>query len=388
MPAQSASTPLMVTLVAPGEPGAQAVAQALELVAAGENSVALIPQYAPVAVRRALQEVVAGSRAPSVSSVCVPTSGSTGFSRMVAMPWETLRLCAHVRDEALGGPAGWLLALPPATAGGVVALSRSLIARTPFGVWPGVGGSARFSAEAFIDSASQLLARTDSAGLPARVSVVSAQLATIMAHADGNGTLAAFDTVLVGGGPLAPRLRAEAEAAGASLVHSYGLTETCGGCVYDGRPVAGTQVAVADDGEILVHGSTLAAGYLDGPLRLRDGWLGTGDRGTWDGDRLTVSGRVDEIVVVRGANVDVAAVARVVTEVPGVVESAVIAVDDPAGGHLLEAHIVGSAAADNVRSAVAAALGAAAVPKVIQVLQLPRNQGGKVDLDRLRKDAL
>lgn len=388
MPGNCAANQLVVTPVGPGQQGAHTVMRALQQVAEGRGSAVLLPQYATAAVQQTLQELAGTAHEPAQPSICVPTSGSTGNSRSVIMPWETLALQAALRDADLGGPAAWFLALPPATAGGVVALSRCLNAGTPFAVWPGVGGSQRFTADGFIESARKLVAQATSTGVPARVSIVSRQLAQILEHCDGHEVLASFATVLIGGGPLAPRLRATALAAGVSLVHSYGLTETCGGCVYDGRPMAGTEVRIAPDGEILVAGSTLAAGYLDGPLPMQDGWLRTGDRGTWDGARLQVTGRLDEIVVVRGANVDVAGVAAVVAEVPGVLESAVVAVADPAGGHLLEAYIVGTADPQQVRAYVAAALGSAAVPAVSVVPRLPSNPGGKVDLERLRKDAL
>ncbi len=84
--------------------------------------------------------------------------------------------------------------------------------------------------------------------------------------------LTRFDAVLIGGGPLAPELRAEAESYGIRIVQTYGMSETCGGCVYDGRPLDGVEVRI-DDGEVQLRGPVLFDGYEGEPGadRGRDG---------------------------------------------------------------------------------------------------------------------
>lgn len=388
MPSQPSEAALVAVRVPAGADGVSAVAQALTQAAQGVQSSALLPDYAPEAVRTRLREGVRPGQWPESTSaaVCVPTSGSTKSPRLVVMPWSTLAEAAAVRDSVLGGPAAWLVAVPPATAGGVIALTRALRAGTPFEAWSGVGGAGRFNSASFHSDAQRLLSQAAEAGVPARATVVTTQVGRLLDDPLGRETLQRFDTILVGGGPMSTNLRQRAAASGVHIVHTYGMTETCGGFVYDGLPTPGAQVRVNVTGEILVHGPCVAAGYLDGPLATTDGWLHTGDRGEWNGTQLTVQGRLDEVVTVRGSNVDVAAVADSIANRPGVVQSAVVAVKDPDGGHRLRAFIVGDVDQQSVRAAVREALGTAAVPDIVIVDRLPTNPGGKVDVQRLREE--
>ena len=389
MPSNRAVAPLVAVEVPAGRSGATVVARALTLAAQGAQSSVLIPGYAPEPMRRRLLELLDATPMDgwSETAVCVPTSGSTGTPRAVVMPWHTLAAATAARDEALGGRGAWLVAVPPATAGGVVALARALQADTAFEAWAGIGGAARFSAATFAEDAERLLARAETAAVPARVTVVSNQVARLIADPIGRAALQRFETVLVGGGPMSAQLRGAAADEGIRVVHTYGMTETCGGFAYDGVPTPGCEVRVSDAGEILVRGSCVAAGYLDAPLPTTDGWLRTGDRGVWDGTRLSVDGRIDDVVTVRGANVDLAAVAAVIAEIPHVQQSAVVAVEDPDGGHRLKVFVVGHIDTQGLRSAVHESLGAAAVPEVVIVDELPSNPGGKADTQQLQEDS-
>ena len=109
-----------------------------------------------------------------------------------------------------------------------------------------------------------------------------------------------------------------ARAAGITCVTTYGMSETCGGCVYDGVPLAGVDVRVEPgDGRVSIAGPVLFSGYRGRPdltaEALADGRFRTADRARWDqvGDgtaRLQVLGRTDDVVVSGGLNVDLAAV--------------------------------------------------------------------------------
>src|SRR5690606_32126246 len=118
-------------------------------------------------------------------------------------------------------------------------------------------------------------------------SLVPTQLHRVLASPRGTTALADFDAVLVGGAATDPGLLEAARAAGARIVRTYGMTETAGGCVYDGVPLEGIQVELDDDGRILLAGPVLATGYLDEPALTartfveRDGerWLRTDDLG-------------------------------------------------------------------------------------------------------------
>ncbi len=135
--------------------------------------------------------------------------------------------------------------------------------------------------------------------------------------------LTAFDAVLVGGGPLRPGVRAEAEAAGVRVVQTYGMSETCGGCVYDGLPLDGVAVKIDAEGQVLVGGPVLFDGYEGEPERtaeaLQDGWLRTHDLGRLDDDgRLRILGRVDDVVISGGVKVPAGAVEALLAGPPGV----------------------------------------------------------------------
>jgi O-succinylbenzoic acid--CoA ligase len=304
----------------------------------------------------------------------------------VLLSRRALLAAAAARDEAQGGPAAWFVVLPAVTAATLIAVVRGRAAGLPVLGWPGLGGARPFTAPTFTAAASDLLARAAADSARARTSLVPAQLARLLTDVEAVAALRDFDRVLIGGGPVAPGLAQRARDLDVRITTTYGMTETCGGCVYDGVATRGTQLALAEDGEILLGGDCLADGYLAGPLPLRDGLLRTGDRGRLDADgRLRVLGRFDDVVTVRGANVDLAAVAAVVSSLPDVVEVAVVAEGDPDGGHRVVAHVAGAVDADVIRSAVRERLGPAAVPAVRRVGALPKLPGGKVDTQRLAK---
>ena len=189
---------------------------------------------------------------------------------------DAMRASALATQERLGGPGQWVLNLPPTYVAGVQVLYRSVVAGT------------------------EPVARRPGRRLPAwsrRTSRWCRRSSTARSQ-DGFDVqdLARFDAVLVGGGPLSPEVRAEAEGYGIRIVQTYGMSETCGGCVYDGRPLAGVEIRIGDDEEILLRGPMLFDGYEGDPERtaavMRDGWFRTSDLGRLDDDgRLRVTGR-------------------------------------------------------------------------------------------------
>ena len=202
--------------------------------------------------------------------------------------------------------------------------------------------------------------------------------------------LLGYDAVLVGGAALDAGLRARADAAGARVVATYGMTETAGGCVYDGVPLDGVRIGLDEDGRIVIGGPTLAAGYLDDPEATAAGFVGcgdgrefrTGDLGRWGDGRLEVLGRVDDVIVTGGEKVAPAAVERVLTAQPGVRAACVVGLPDPEWGAIVGAAVVveGTPALDELRAAVRAALGRAAVPRVLHTVDaLPLRGIGKPD---------
>ena len=145
--------------------------------------------------------------------------------------------------------------------------------------------------------------------------------------------LVGFDAVLVGGSAARSDLLEDARRRGVNVVTTYGMSETAGGCVYDGVPLAGVEVSLAPEGRVLLRGPVLFDGYVDRPdltaAVLRDGWLHTPDLGRFDGSgRLEILGRADDVAVTGGVNVALSAVERRLLDHPAVSQATVLGVPD------------------------------------------------------------
>ena len=333
----------------------------------------------------AVLPLAAGATAPAGDAdpgcVLVATSGSTGAPRHVVLPRAALLASADATAARLGGPARWLLALPADHVAGVQVVLRALRAGAPPAVMDLRDG---FRPDGFA-------AATAALGPGRRAtSLVPTQLHRLLDDGGaGLDALRGYAAVLVGGAALDAELRARAEAAGVAVVTTYGMTETAGGCVYDGVPLDGVRVRLDGDGRVLLGGPTLASGYLgrpDDPAFGTDGHgrreFRTGDRGVLACGRLEVLGRIDDVIVTGGEKVDPAAVERVLTAQPGVRAACVVGVPDEEWGAVVAAAVVADAAdgQDRWRAAVRAALGRAAVPRALRVVEaLPLRGIGKPD---------
>jgi O-succinylbenzoic acid--CoA ligase len=227
------------------------------------------------------------------------------------------------------------------------------------------------------------------------VSLVPAMLGRLLVAGD---EVARFRRVLLGGGPIPAALAADAAGRGAALVRTYGLTETFGGMVHDGHPLAGAEVTTGPgpEGEILVRGPMLFRRYRGDPGRtaaaVRDGWLRTGDLGRiGPGGRLTVLGRADDLVISGGVNVHPDEVEAVLAAHPGVAEAAVAGRPDPEWGQRVAAFVVPRdpgrpPTLAELRAFVRERLAPAKAPReLVLVPALPRSPSGKL-LRRLLPD--
>jgi o-succinylbenzoate---CoA ligase len=298
----------------------------------------------------------------------ISTSGSSGSPKQVVLDRAAVLASAAASAAQLGGRGKWLLGLPTSYVAGLNVAVRSLLA----GHRPTVLGD-RTPATVATDGAF--------------VSVVATQLHRWLDSPDDRIALARCHTVLVGGGPLDPSLRARAGDAGVRLVATYGSAETCGGCVYDGVPLDGVGLALAADGRIRIGGPTLFRGYLDDPVATRealvDGWFVTSDAGRLDDDgRLQVLGRIDDMVVSGGVNVPTAAVAARLREHPAVAAAEVVGLPDVEWGNRVVAVLALEAdlSLEEARDWVAAVHPRAWAPReVLVVPALPMLANGKVD---------
>ena len=221
------------------------------------------------------------------------------------------------------------------------------------------------------------------------VSLVPTQLVRML----DDDALSGFDTVLVGGARLEAAVRTRAERAGVRVVATYGMSETCGGCVYDGRPLDGVAVKIGADGRVRIGGAVVFTGY-DGQPDLtaqvkEGGWFVTQDLGRIDHDGLLrVEGRVDDVVITGGVNVPTTAVAARLREHPDVREAEVVGVPDAEWGSAVVALLVGDLALDAARGWVADVLPRAWAPRrVVRLDALPLLPNGKLDRLALQREA-
>lgn len=330
---------------------------------------------------------VDGAAVPGDVALVVTTSGSTGEPRAVLLDAAALRASAGATHDRLGGPGRWLLTLPLHHVAGAQVLVRSLLAGTTPVVVPAGGG---FDPVAVASA----LAALPPAERPRYGSVVPTQLHRIVACSPRDRRpWTDLDAILVGGAATAPALLSRALDAGLRVVTTYGATETAGGCVYDGVPLAGVRVGTDDDGVVHLAGPTLARGYLGRPdldaavFVTREGrrWFRTGDLGEVTDGVLRVHGRADDVVVTGGVKVAPAAVEAVLAELPGVAQVCVVGVPDDEWGQRVVAVVVPAAGRpgpglEEVRGVVRRTLGAAAAPRgVVLVQALPERGPGKVD---------
>lgn len=387
----TAGRPLVAVAAPPGEVVAAALAAAL----AGGPALLPVDPALPGPARDRLLAAVRPARlvdgdgaartlpdpvpVPPEVAVVVATSGSEGAPKPVALTGRALEASARAGLARLPDPgARWLACLPTTHVGGLLVLVRGLVTGVPALVHP------RFDVEA--------VRRAARDGEAARVALVPTMLRRLL---DAAVPVDRFSTVLLGGAPAPPGLLPGARAAGVRVVASYGMTETAGGCVWDGVPLDGVEVAVDAGGRIAVRGPVLCAGYLRSgalvPVTDADGWFRTADLGRWLPDgRLEVRGRVDDVIVTGGEKVVAGEVAALVASHPRVAEAAVVGRPDPEWGQRVVAVVVPAdpdhpPTLEDLRRHVAAAGPRAAAPRALEVVPaLPRLRGGKLDRAALR----
>lgn len=333
----------------------------------------------------------------------VGTSGSTGAPKGTLLPASALLASARATRRFLLAddprPAHWLLALPAHHVAGLQVLQRSLLEGTTPTV---LDTSTTFTAERFARVA-------QSTPGPVRlVSLVPTQLVRVLADADATAALAGFDAVLIGGAAAPPALLDRATAAGVRAVTTYGMSETCGGCLYDGRPLDDVVVTTDPSGRLTLAGPVVARGYrgrpgdaafdVDDAGRRR---FRTDDVGEFTADgvgpgRWRVLGRADDVLVTGGVKVAPSAVEATLAARPGVAEVVLTGVPDAEWGQLLVAVVVPDPGAGpdpaDLRAAARSAHGAPAAPRVtVLVDRLPLRGPGKPDRTAIRalaRDAL
>jgi len=307
------------------------------------------------------------------TAVIIGTSGSTGEPKGVELSAAALSHSARASLARLGARPGdrWLCCLPVTHVAGLQVLVRSLLS----------------SSERTVASPLTTAALSESGC--AYVSVVPTQLVRLLGEPGGAAALAAFSAVLVGGAAAPAGLLDRARAAGVRVVTTYGMSETCGGCVYDGVPLDGVSVQAGDDGLLRISGPVLMNRYHGGPDL--GGEFVTSDLGYVRAGRVVVRGRADDVINTGGHKVVPGEVAAVLESCPGVREVVVVGRADPEWGQRVTAVVVPADPAappslELLRTHVRQRLPRYACPSEVVLTQaIPVLASGKPDLASLRK---
>lgn len=358
----------------------------------------------------------ASGRSVGVDMVLRTSGSTTGTGKLVGVSMDALVASARATHKRLGGPGIWVLALPAYHAAGVQVLVRAAVAGTHvFNAYKEGGFDPQHLAQV-IDAACVAAADCDAGSsfdddavsscaggaggeaegalaaddsgraCPVYTSLVPTQLRRGLDDEQLRGALARLDAVLIGGAAADAQLLEQAKAAGIRVVTTYGMSETCGGCVYDGQPLPGVSMDVDQaTGAIWLSGPMLATGYLGDEERTRRcfvsrpqagvgasgvggtasaaesaeagaggpgagsdagageparRWFITSDRGHIVDGRLQVLGRLDDVIISGGIKVEPGPIEALLALNPLVSECAVVGLPDPTWGQAVTAVVV------------------------------------------------
>lgn len=358
-----------------------AVTQALDIHRAGGRPDPLFV-VAPGTDRDAASAEAEHLGVPETAGLLMRTSGSTtGTGKIVALSWDNLVSSARATEERFGGAGAWLAQLPYHHIAGFQTIFRSALA----GVRP-------LTAELTdADEIRRSLAESDTDVV--YFSLVPTQLAQILASPDVTDALRPA-TFLVGGQGVSADLLARGRTAGLSIATSYGMTETCGGCVYDGVALANTTVHLGDGGRIELSGDMVGLGYLGGidPNAWRDTSPRTHvtkDVGQMAGGRLNVLGRADDAITTGGLTIMPSLIEDEVTKITGL-GCVVVPIPDERWGEAAIAVVDGEADEAAVRAQVKANLGPGWAPtRIVHLTDIggtwPLTDSGKINRTSLRE---
>jgi o-succinylbenzoate---CoA ligase len=301
------------------------------------------------------------------TALIVHTSGTTGKPKPVEITYGNVRANARGLAQAmeLGDDERWLCPLPLSHVGGLMVVLRSAL----MGTTAVIGPVERLSGDGITIA-----------------SLVPTQLQRLLDAGAKPGP--DLRRILLGGGPMPRALLTRARSAGFLVCPSYGLTQACstvtvgrpGDVETAGRAIPGVGVAIADDGEIIVSGTTVNS----------LGSVRTGDLGSLDEQRrLIVTGRKGDVIITGGENVAPAEIEAVLAEHPDVVEAAVFSRPHPLWGEAITARVVPRPGAEVDQGALRAhcleRLAGFKVPKAFELVsELPRTASGKVRRAELR----
>jgi O-succinylbenzoic acid--CoA ligase len=328
---------------------------------AGDAVLPVDPRLPAAAADALATAMRAGEDVEDGDALVMATSGSTGAPKGVVLTHDAVAAAVRLGNAALDvDPASdrWLACLPLAHMGGLNVVLRAVLSGT----------------------ALDLLPSFDAAAVSRSGATLTSLVPTALGRLDDDA-VARWRRILLGGSAPPPSLPP-------NVVPTYGLTETCGGCVYAGVPFDGVDVHVDPaTSEIHLRGPVLLRCYRDGTdPTTPDGWFPTGDAGWVDDDGvLHVDGRLTDLIVTGGENVWPVAVERSLRTHAAIADCVVAGRPDAEWGECVVAWVVLAPGArdapplDDLRDHVKADLAPWCAPKEIHVVdELPRTASGKV----------
>ena len=355
-----------------------AIMPALEEALTGQRALLPVPTNDPTRANLLRNTQGVGQLIDANVALVVATSGSTGRPKGAMLTAANLISSADATHQALGGQGQWLLAMPAAYIAGIQVLVRSMVA----GVEPAaLDLSHGFSINEFAERTEELAAT----GERCYTALSPHQLAKATSSLQGIDALRRFTAILVGGAATNPRLLDSAKKLRINVVTTYGSSETSGGCVYDGVPIAGARVRL-DGGRIVLGGPMVAEGYRgdvqpDPFTTDADGqrWFTTSDAGHITDGVLAVEGRLDNVISTGGFKLQPEVLERFLLAQPGVTSACVVGVADERFGQRICAAYTGSAEVAELMDALQD-LPRWQIPKELRpVPSLPQLGPGKVD---------
>jgi O-succinylbenzoic acid--CoA ligase len=311
---------------------------------------------------------ITSSYAPSDIAIVVGTSGTTGDAKEVAISAQAITSSAKASNEFLGAKYGdtWSLLLPLTHIAAVNVFVRALqLGTVPLDL-RNVEGN-------YQDS-------NFTAIVPTQLFRALNGDARLLRH------LQNAKKVLIGGASLSQGLRRQATSAGIDVVSTYGMTETCGGCIYEGEAISDVEFEV-DNGRVRIKGKTLATTYLNRPWSLNKGWFETSDLGEIIDNKLIVLGRADDVIVSGGENISLSAIENSLAVAFPQLQTAAFSYSDPQWGQSLHLAVVGEFSDESILLHLEKDLGSMAKPKSIHHLSsLPLRGIGKIDRETLAKE--
>jgi O-succinylbenzoic acid--CoA ligase len=298
--------------------------------------------------------------APVQAAIVIGTSGSTGAPKEIFLSSHALVSSARASNAFIGAKPGdtWSLLLPLTHVAAVNVFVRAFeLGTIPVDLRNHSGEYPRVDFTAIVPTQLFRALNGDQ---------------DLLKHLQG------AKKVLVGGAALPQALHNQATAAGVTIVTTYGMSETSGGCVYNGEVLDGVEVEVRG-GSIFIRGKILA---LD--LELVDGWFESNDLGEFVDDKLVVIGRSDDVIISGGENLSLNNVEKVLNQHFPALQLAAFSVADAQWGQSLHIAIVGEADSESISKVLQSEIGAFAKPKGIHAMDsLPLLGIGKVDRKRL-----